>query len=595
MKRLAVLLLVATSSYAQSDWRRLGGSTFEAGLASAATGPVAAVWFSPDGGKLYARTVAGTTWETADFETWSPASAPPPHSAAPASGVRAPEGGRAITSSNGSIYALGTNLFRSDDDGQTWTNLTAFSGLPVIGAGQNDLAVSPRDPLTLYVANAWGIWASHDGGLTWSGLNENLPNLPVSEIRSVGAGIRISSTGLGDLQLVPGSSVWEVAGQAPDYSTLSKTLNANITAVSIAGDTAYAGSSDGRIWVSRDKSATWAISPNQTGGPVDRIFSDPTAPNVAFAASSGKSRSILRTINSGQFWDDITGALTDDPAHGVTADRAAGVIYVATDRGVFLAKADLNALGSVSPWTSLQGLPDAPARDVKLAGTRVFAAIDGYGVYAASTPQLTGTLRLVSAADQVERPAAPGALFSVVGGKVQSARAGELNFPVLAAGNQESQIQVPFEATGAQLNLTLDRTTMSLPLQPVSPAIFLDHDGAPVILDAETGLTMESKASLRPRAHIQLLATGLGKTTPNWPTAVPAPAENPPAVTATVQAFAGNRALVVNRATLAPGYVGLYLIEMELPAILDAGATDLYLTAGGVESNRVRVYLSSEN
>jgi hypothetical protein len=40
--------------------------------------------------------------------------------------------------------------------------------------------------------------------------------------------------------------------------------------------------------------------------------------------------------------------------------------------------------------------------------------------------------------------------------------------------------------------------------------------------------------------------------------------------------------------------VGLYLIEMELPAILDAGATELYLSAGGAESNRVRVYLTAE-
>jgi hypothetical protein len=34
---------------------------------------------------------------------------------------------------------------------------------------------------------------------------------------------------------------------------------------------------------------------------------------------------------------------------------------------------------------------------------------------------------------------------------------------------------------------------------------------------------------------------------------------------------------------------------MEVPAIVDAGAADLYLAAGGVESNRVRVYVSSDN
>jgi uncharacterized protein (TIGR03437 family) len=594
MKRLAVLLLVATSSYAQSNWRRLGGSTFDAGLASPATGPVAAVWFSPDGGKLYARTVAGGTWETADFESWSPATSPAPHPTTPISEVRTPENARTVAAANGTIYALGANLFRSEDNGRSWTNLTGFNGRAVIGAGQNDLAVHPRDPQSIFVANAWGVWASHDGGLSWLGLNEKLPNLSISEIAPAGNGIKASLPGIGYAELTPGASTWEPLGGGPDYTALSKVLNATVTAYAAAGDTAYAGSSDGRIWVSRDKGVTWALSPNQAGGPIDRIFVDATAPNVALVASSAKSRSILRTINSGQFWDDITGTLTDNPAHGIAGDRAAGAIYVATDRGVFLARADLNALGTVSSWTSLSGLPDAPARDLKLSGTRVLTAVDGYGVYAASAPLLTGTVRLVSSADLTERPAAPGALFSVVGRKVQSASAGGLNFPVLAAANEESQIQVPFEATGAQLSLTLDRSTMTLALQPVSPAIFLDHEGLPMILDGETGLTLDAKASLHPHSRIQILATGLGKTTPNWPTAMPAPAENPPAVAASVQAFLGAMPVEVTRATLAPGYVGLYLIEMELPAILDAGATELYLSAGGAESNRVRVYLTAE-
>jgi uncharacterized protein (TIGR03437 family) len=203
----------------------------------------------------------------------------------------------------------------------------------------------------------------------------------------------------------------------------------------------------------------------------------------------------------------------------------------------------------------------------------------------------------VSAADLSERAAAPGALFSLVGGKIQSARAGDLNIPVLASANEESQIQVPFEATGPQLNVllvsALASTTMTLPLKTVSPAIFLDRNEAPILMDADTGLMLESKLSLHPGAKIQLLATGLGKTTPNWPTAVPAPVENPPAVSAAVQVFLGGRPIDVTRATLAPGYVGLYLIEMELPAILDAGAAELYVAADGVESNHVRVYLSS--
>lgn len=47
----------------------------------------------------------------------------------------------------------------------------------------------------------------------------------------------------------------------------------------------------------------------------------------------------------------------------------------------------------------------------------------------------------------------------------------------------------------------------------------------------------------------------------------------------------------MTRATLAPGYVGFYLIEVQVPRIVDAGPAELYVEADGQVSNRVRVYL----
>ena len=47
--------------------------------------------------------------------------------------------------------------------------------------------------------------------------------------------------------------------------------------------------------------------------------------------------------------------------------------------------------------------------------------------------------------------------------------------------------------------------------------------------------------------------------------------------------------LQVTRATLVPGYIGFYLIEVQLPAIVNAGTSELYIAADGQESNRVQV------
>ncbi len=595
LKRIpALLALLSIPLLAESSWQKLGGYTFDAGLASAATGPVAAVWFSSDGSKLFARTQDGAVWESSDLESWSRSSAPATRPREFSPDVHGPESGaRSISAAGGSVYSLGSNLLRSDDNGKTWTNLTAFNGRSVIGAGQNDIAISPRDSQTIVAANAWGVWASHDGGLSWAGLNDNLPNLKLDGIISASSGVKASLAGVGAMELDPGGVTWKPVGPPPtDLAVLSKLLNTIITAAATNGDTVYAGSTDGHLWVSRDHMVTWVMSLGQAGGPIERIFVDASNPVIAFAAASGRSRSLLRTINAGQFWDDITGSLTENPAHAVVADRSSGTIYAATDRGVFMARADLNALGPVPLWTAISGLPDQPARDLKLSVTRLYAAIDGYGIYVRSTPQQTATMRLVNAADLSDRAAAPGSLYSVVGRRVQAATAGSLTVPVLASTNDESQIQIPFEATGSQLSLTLDQTVTALTLKPVSPALFLDKEGSPMLIDAESGLMLESRATLRPQARIQILATGLGRTTPSWPTAIPAPVENSPVVAVSVQAFLNGRPIEVSKATLAPGYVGLYLVELTLPVIVDAGAAELFLSAGGEESNRVRIYLA---
>ena len=60
---------------------------------------------------------------------------------------------------------------------------------------------------------------------------------------------------------------------------------------------------------------------------------------------------------------------------------------------------------------------------------------------------------------------------------------------------------------------------------------------------------------------------------------------------AAVRAYVERTPITVTRATLAPGYVGFYLIELQLPTLVNAGPAELYLTADGQESNRVTVYL----
>jgi uncharacterized protein (TIGR03437 family) len=605
---LAAIAAIASAQTApaQPDWRKIGSPAVELMLASPATGPVEAVWFAPAGNRLYARTRAGRIFQTDDFDNWIPAVAPTEIATpAPASALRVPEGARVVspTGNYARIYALGKNLYRSDDGGRSWANLTAFRSDPVVGAGQHAIALSPAQPDSIVLANDFGVWRSMDGGLSWSGLNTGLPNLPVRRILATPGpmtGTRIWVDGLGGLELPHGATTWLPASglnlnaELDGKKQYSAALGADVSAFAAAGNTVYAGTSDGRLFVSFDAGRSFRPSRTETGGPVERIFADAAEPRVALAALGGRGAHLLRTTNSGAFWDDLTANLPDVPAHAVTADRAAGAVYVATDRGVFFGRTDLvNASSPVIQWTPLTGRMEVPAMDVRLdpMGNQLYVALDGYGVLAAQAPHRASVLRVVSAADFTARAAAPGSLLSVVGGRVESATAAGLNYPVLAASDTDSQIQVPFDASGPNVALALRTLTgnINVPLSvlPAAPAIFVSRDGVPMVLDADSELLLDGRNPARSGMRIQIFATGLGKVRPEWPAGLAAPLENAPQVAVDVKAFLDRTPVTVTRATLAPGYIGFYLVEVQLPAVVNAGPAEVFISAGGQDSNRV--------
>lgn len=610
-----------------SDWRRIGTSAIDDGLAGWATGPVDRIWYSPDGSRLLALGRGGRTFVSDDFETWRPvnqAIAAPPESRL-VSALSSPEPAALLRSSadKARIYALGAAAHRSDDAGLTWIDLTSIKNRSsVIGGGLRDLAASPRDPDEIAVAGDFGVWRSAYGGRSWTGLNRFLPNLPLKRILSLPngvSGLRISLNGpdRAALEWAPGEkSAWrrvsDVGALADETlaSDLAKRFSAPVEAVARSSSWIYAGSSDGQIWSSSDSGGTWSLASDRLAGPVESIYVSPRDGRIALAAVSGRSAlpgqphpaRILRTMNGGIFWDDITANLPDFPAHGVAADPQSGAVYAATDAGLFLTWMDLGAAGRATTWVQIPlpaaGGPGAAAIDVKLdaGGNQLFAAIPGFGVYSTLAPHRLKDARIVNAADFSGRPASPGSLLSVIGANVQKAQVSGFPVPILAATDRASQIQVPFEANGGLLALSIDTATsrinFGLALRAASPAIFVDPDGAPLILDGESGILLDADKPARARTRVQILATGLGRVRPEWPTGVAAPLADPPAVSAPVRAFVDGLPVAVTQATLAPGYVGFYMVEVELPAIVNLGPADLYLDVDGQPSNHVRIYLA---
>lgn len=623
---LAITLAAPLAAQPAADWRQIGNTSLELALPSVASGPVRNAWFRPDGAGLTVETYAGILYKTVDFETWLRAR---PADPLPPSTPNTPPATLPETSARwqqdplqtGRYFAVGRFAYRSDDGGANWTNLTSYRGQSILGDGLAGLALSPRDPDDVVVFGRHGIWRSLDAGATWSGLNQNLPNLPSRRLLALpggtrGARLSIDIDGFpAEFEWLPGEKhAWRPVASEASLSlreqrlklALGSRLQTQVTAVAVSGDWIYAGAANGKIWVSRDSGNTWldSASSGQNLPKVEGFWIDSREPRIALAvlgAGEGEARypHVARTLNGGLLWDNITNDLPETAVHAVAADRSSGAIYIATDRGAFYMPGDLNSLSTTGNWTAVsQNLPPAPAVDVRLddAGNQLFVVLDGVGVFAASAPHRARQVRVVNAADFSTRAAAPGGLLSVLGAKLESARAGEIPAPILAATAAETQIQVPFEAGGTTLTLNLQAAsgvvTLGVPLENVSPAIFIDRDGSPMLLDADSGLMLSAMTPARSGSRIQVLATGLGKVQPSWPTGMPAPLENAPQVTAPVRVYVDREPVEVTRATLAPGYIGFYLVEITLPRIVNDGPAELFLQADGHESNRVQLYLT---
>ncbi len=624
---LALLGFFESAAVAQlswtADWRRIGNSAVDFSLSGPASGAVDRVWFDSEGARIFARTPSGAIYSTDDLEGWQLAkNVTAPAADANSNAKRIPSGARLVRTqfrNSPKSYAAGSHVWRSENGGDGWENVTSYKGQSILGGDILDLVISPKDEDEIVVGTTTGIWRSVDAGKTWLSLNGSLPNLPIRRILTTPGGTRgmrleLGSTADGfSAEWRPGEKLsWRPLAafdvQRKEELALRKVVEQKlgiVNTVQTAGELVYAGTKDGRLFVSLNRGVDW-LPPQATGvGAVEAIQIDLKEPRRAVAVLSARDGAtkgaVWRTWTGGMFWEEMTGNLLAPEIRGVAIDPPSGAVYVATSSGVYFTYAELGAAepnSAAKTWTQLVGnLPEHPVRDVKLdpAGNQLYVAVEGWGAYGTMAPHRLRQLRAVSAADQSSRPAAPGSLISIIGASVDQASIGALSSPVLARSAVESQIQLPFQLTGTSVALQLEtskgRTEIGMTLEPTAPAIFVDRDGTPMLLNADSGVLLDVMQPARAGTRIQILAAGLGRVSPDWPAGVAAPLRAPPKVNAPVRVFLDRIPLEVTQATLAPGIVGFYLVEVILPNVVNAGPAELYLETGRAESNRVRVYL----
>ena len=172
--------------------------------------------------------------------------------------------------------------------------------------------------------------------------------------------------------------------------------------------------------------------------------------------------------------------------------------------------------------------------------------------------------------------------------------------PLLYVGPTQINLQLPPELTGSEASLAvrangITSNQVTLPLSPVDPAIFMvGQTGYGTIVKANTDIlampvTPGIKSSpVRRGDIISIYCTGLGLTQTLVPAGVAAQSAIPTLLTPAVR-VGGSLARVLYSGT-APGFVGLYQVNVEIPPDAPVGAqVPVLIEIGGRTSPVVNI------
>ena len=178
-----------------------------------------------------------------------------------------------------------------------------------------------------------------------------------------------------------------------------------------------------------------------------------------------------------------------------------------------------------------------------------------------------------------------------------------MHAPIYYASGGQVNIQVPWELAGqtqASLTATVNGQTsapQTVNLASFAPGIFSMNGqgtGQGAILDPSYKLVDNSNPATAGSTYIQIYCTGLGPVT-NQPSTGSAAPTNPPATTTAVPSVTvGGVPAVVSFSGLAPGTVGLYQVNAQVPAATSPGnAVPVVMSIGQAMSNTVTVAIKS--
>jgi hypothetical protein len=276
----------------------------------------------------------------------------------------------------------------------------------------------------------------------------------------------------------------------------------NLRAIAIApGDTnrIYTGASDGQVWMSTDKGATWTqINTGLTSLPsrtITYISVNPANKDEIIVTVSGTgSGHVWKCVNTtagiARTWTDKSGSgitgIPNVPANSICMDMFDfdSTWFVGTDLGVFMTE------NGGATWTSATrplGLPNVRVNDVKIATglQTLYAATYGRGMWKFDMPKtfwpsnmtvISGTL---FSGDMANLLSSDNSYVQIFNDDIDAN--GEIEFTFAATAGPVLELGVAFETAASRPNLTQNLR-------------LFDHiSGTWVAVDSRTATTLDTR------------------------------------------------------------------------------------------------------
>jgi len=265
----------------------------------------------------------------------------------------------------GSVAPVATanHLWKSTNSGATWTAIDVANGFP-FGIPVHVVKVDPSNAQKVYAGTDFGVYATTDGGATWSRFGSNLPMVAVRDLYVApdGSFLRAATYGRG---------VWELQTSAPS-NQISVSLDKLTASVSPSATTTFTATVAN---FATDNKVNWTVSAG--GGTVSPA-----------QTASGAAATYTAPATVGIY------TLTAASNESSTATAAATVSVYAPGSVVVAVTPSTKTLLAGDAFTFAATVTNAPSQAVTWSASG--GTINSAGVYTASATPGTYTVTATS-------------------------------------------------------------------------------------------------------------------------------------------------------------------------------------------------------